>query len=208
MISVAGLILAAGTSTRMGSPKPLLTMRGSTLLNRILREALHSELERVVLVLGFEASRIRESLEFPLDVPKLTIVENPAYIKGMSSSIIAGLSQVEGSYDHVLIILADMPFITCDLINRFIRRYADSGLPLGAVTQGGKRSHPVIISRRFYQDLHALKGDEGARTLFSKQVNQLCLYEPEGTYNDMDIDTPEDYGSFLESLGKDGGPKG
>lgn len=208
MISIAGLILAAGTSTRMGSPKPLLTVRGSTLLNRILREALHSELERVTLVLGFEASRIRESLEPSHHSAKLTIVENPSYDKGMSSSIIAGLSQIKDSYDHVMIILADMPFITSDLINRFIQRYAGSGLPLGAVTRGGKRSHPVIISRRFYQHLHALKGDEGARRLFSKHINQVCMYEPEKTYNDMDIDTPEDYGSFLKSFEKDGESKG
>ena len=200
MIRVAGLLLAAGASSRMGKPKQLLPTGKSNLLGRIVDQALRSELASVTLVLGFQAQKIREGLHTPTRSKKLNIIENPRYKEGISSSIIAGLAEVEDRFDHVMIMLADMPHVTSNLIDLLLRKYKDAGLPLGAVVRKGRRTHPVIIHRTYYEELRGLRGDKGARDLFQKHSDKVCLVEPPEAYDDMDIDTPEDYQRFLKSL--------
>jgi molybdenum cofactor cytidylyltransferase len=196
---VAGLVLAAGASSRMGIPKQLLPAGDTLLLERVLAQALRSELDLVVLVLGFMADEIRKSLP---GSPRsnLKIVENTDYKLGISSSILAGLSHVENDYAHVMILLGDMPYITSGVINRLVSGYLASGLPLGALKVRGKRSHPVIIGRPFFPALHRLTGDQGARDLFVSHKAQVCLVDPGKVYNDMDIDTYEDYLEFKRTL--------
>ena len=197
---VAGIILAAGASTRMGEPKQLLTLDGQTLLDRILGQAFDSDLDRVILVLGHQAQGIMRELKIDLHYPKLKIIENRNYRDGISSSIITGLSAIEDEFDHAMVILADMPRITANLINHLLHRYLVSSLPLGAIKIKNRRSHPVIFSRRLYPELHQFRGDVGARDLFQKYADQVCLVEPEQEYNDTDIDSPEDYFRFKRSL--------
>ena len=191
--NVAGLILAAGASTRMGKPKQLLPSGRGTLLERILNETLKSNLDKVILVLGHRFEEIQAAIGQILQHSKLKVIENRQYEEGISSSIIAGLSEVEESHDHVMILLADIPHINADLINHLLIRYLESRLPLGAIKIKAKRSHPVIFSRRMYHELHKLRGDVGARNLFMKYSDQVCLVEPDNFYDDSDIDTPEDY---------------
>lgn len=200
MTKAAGLLLAAGASTRMGRPKQLLPVAGSILLGQILQEALLSDLDRVVLVLGHEAAKIREALSSHFTHPRLRVVENSRYLEGMSTSILAGLSEVRQEYDHVMILLGDMPHITAPLINQLLHGYLHSRHPLGAVLVKGRRSHPVIIGRRFYGDLERLSGDAGARGLFAEYADQVFLLEREGELVALDIDTEADYESFLGSL--------
>jgi len=200
--SVAGIVLAAGESTRMGRPKQLLPAGGGTLLERILDEALRSDLDEVILVLGHLFEDIRAVLGQVLEHPKLKVIENRQYKQGISSSIIAGLSEVEESHDHVMILLADMPHIDANLIDLLVRRYIDSRLPLGAIKLKTKRTHPVIFSRKLFHELHNLKGDVGARDLFKKYADQVCLVEPEGFYDDRDIDTLEDHTKYRKTFEK------
>ncbi len=196
---VAGLVLAAGASTRMERPKQLLTVGEQTLLDRILSHTLDSLLDHVVLVLGSNAQRIRKGLKTNLRHPRLKVIVNKQYRDGISSSIIASLAEVEHAYDHVMIILADMPGITSSIINDLLYHYLSSGLQLGAIKMKNRRSHPVIIGRRFYENLHQLKGDVGARDLFITYADHVCLVEPQNHYDDIDIDTFEDYLKFKRS---------
>ncbi len=201
--NTAGIILAAGASERMGKAKLLLPAGGGILLERVLNEALNSDLDRVVLVLGHRAEVIRSKLGGVLAHPKLSVVENKQYRQGMSSSIITGLVEIEDAYDHVMILLGDIPHVDARLINHLLRRYLDSRLPIGAVKTGTKRSHPVVFSRKLYGELHRLKGDVGGRPLLDKYSSRICLVEPETPYDDRDIDTPEDYAAFLEEMEKE-----
>lgn len=199
---VAGLLLAAGESSRMGRLKQLLPLGEDTLLNRVLREALSSDLDRVVLVLGHRAGEIVQSLGDLAESEKLLMVENRRYKRGISSSIAAGLSRVEKTHDHVMILLADMPDIRADLIDRLLRRCLTSGSPLGAVEVGGKRSHPVFFSRRLYPELNRLKGDEGARGLFRTHRDEVCLVKADDFYDDRDLDTLEDYETYRNAFSR------
>jgi len=196
---VAGLVLAAGASTRMGTPKQLLPVGTDLLLERVLEQSLHSKLDLVVLVLGFMAKEIREKIRFGRGY-RLKIIENRGYEQGISSSILTGLSHAEKNYDHIMILLGDMPYITSGVINRLLSGYLESGLPLGALRVRGKRSHPVIIGRPLFPALHELKGDQGARDLFISHRDQVCLVEPGEDYDDRDIDTHEEYLEFKKSL--------
>jgi len=184
----------------MGRTKLLLPAGGQTLLGRVLAEALDSDLHRVVLVLGHRAAEIRSGLGRALEHPKLRVVENRQYSRGISSSIIRGLIEIEDTYDHVMILLGDIPHVDRRLINHLLRQYLDSHLPIGAVKTGGKRSHPIIFSRKLYGELHGLRGDVGGRPVLSRYSKRICLVEPERFYDDRDIDTPEDYAEFLKEL--------
>lgn len=197
---VAGLVLAAGASTRMGTPKQLLPAGNALLLDRVLAQTLHSKLDLVVLVLGFRADEIRRRIRSAERPSNLKIVVNTDHTSGISSSIIAGLSHVEKDYAHVMILLGDMPHITSGIIDRLLSGYLESGLPLGALKVRGKRSHPVIIGRTFFPALRRLTGDQGARDLFISHRDQVCLVEPREDYDDADIDTYEDYLKFKRTL--------
>lgn len=199
-VKIAGLLLAAGASTRMGRPKQLLHVQGVTLLERILNEALKSELDKIILILGHQSKEIKKVLGQIIVHKKLRVIENPRYRQGISSSITIGLPEVEDNYDHVMILLADLPHVTSGLINLLIHRYLESHLPLGAIQVKSKRSHPVIFGRPLYNELRKLQGDMGARALFQKYGDRACLVEPDFFYDDMDIDTEEDYVEFQRSL--------
>ncbi len=197
---VAGILLAAGASIRMGKTKLLLPIDGETLIERVLNEVLKSELDRVILVLGHRAEKIRSVLGQALHNPKLEVIENSQYKKGISSSIIVGLSEAEDIYDHVMILLGDIPHTDSKLINLLLHRYLESRQHIGAVKVKKKRSHPVIFGRKLYHELHKLRGDVGARSLFQQYGDQVCLVEPENSYDDRDIDTQRDYSEYKKTL--------
>ena len=182
----------------MGRPKQLLCIGEHTLLAHVLLETLKSDLDRVVLVLGHRSEDIRAALKTDLNNEKLEIMENARYREGISSSIITGLGAVEDIYDHVMIILADMPHITSRLINHFLHHFLLSGLPLGAVKIGKRRSHPVIFGKAFYTALHTLTGDMGGRSIFIENPGRVCLVEADDIYDDTDIDTIDDYRHFID----------
>jgi len=193
---VAGIVLAAGRSSRMGGIKQLLPVGKETLIERVLGPILSSRLDKIILVLGHRAMEIQAVIARRFVDPRLCIVENRRYREGISSSIAAGISEVEGAYGHAMIFLADMPCIPSNLIDRLLERHLSSGMSIGAVQVDGRPAHPVIFTREVYPDLKRLRGDVGARSLFPKYAESICLFQPEGAYDSIDIDTPEDYAGF------------
>ncbi len=190
---IAGIILAAGSSSRMGAPKQLLPVDGVPLLARVTRHALSSGLDHVIVVLGCRSTEIHRELTRYCSNEKLGIVENSRWEEGISSSIIAGLSAVEERFDHAMILLGDMPNVYPGVIDLLIERYLDSGACIGAVAGEGRRCHPVVFGREMFFHLRALRGDVGARVLFDAFPQLVCLVTPDAPYDPGDVDTPEDY---------------
>jgi molybdenum cofactor cytidylyltransferase len=204
----AGIILAAGTSTRMKGLKQLLPFGETSLLGHIIHQACRSELDRVMLVLGHDADEIQRRLAPALKDPAIRVVINADYMRGMSSSIQTGLAAIENHYDNMMILLADMPHVTTRLINLLLKQYSESGLPLGAVQIKNRRTHPVVLNRKMYPFLHKLRGDIGARHVFDRFKDRICRVSPEWEYKDMDIDTPEDYEALVEKIRGPEDPRG
>jgi molybdenum cofactor cytidylyltransferase len=197
---VAGILLAAGASTRMGNLKQLLPVSGMTLVERTLTAALESRLDRLVLVLGHRAHEIERALGTVSRDSRLTIVHNRHYREGISSSLVAGVVEIARSHDHGMILLADMPFIDRRVIDLLIENYLNSRLPIGAVKVGERAAHPVVFRRDLFFELKALTGDVGARFLLEKYSDRVCLIAPGTGYDNRDIDTQQDYRNFQTDL--------
>ncbi len=172
------------------------------LIRRIISEAIYSTVQHVVVVLGYEAQRLKDSISDLVQLTKVSVVLNREYEKGLSSSIKVGLEHVSKEYDHVLILLADMVHIDRTLIDSFLQAYLESGAPLGAVMIEGKRSHPVIFSREFFRELISLKGDVGGRELFRKHHATAFFWHAPPGVKELDIDTPEDYAQLIKPFHK------
>ena len=197
---VAGILLAAGASTRMGSPKQLLPVAGMPLLERSLTAALQSRLDRLVLVLGHRAGDIECALGAVGHDARLTIVHNRDYLQGISSSLVTGVIEIDRSHDHAMVLLGDMPFIDRRVIDILIAAYLKSRLPIGAVKVGERPSHPVVFRRDLFPELQTLTGDTGAKSLLTKYSDQICFIWPESDYDYRDIDTKEDYQKIQTDL--------
>jgi molybdenum cofactor cytidylyltransferase len=148
----------------------------------------------VVLVLGYKADEIRAVLKSRIRLQsRLKAVFNPDFDKGMSTSIIAGLAAVEMTHDHMMILLADMPFVRGEVIDLLLARYLASKKPIGAIKLKNGFGHPVVFNRSVYPELRRLEGDTGARPIVQKYDQDICLVEPTLAYDPLDIDTHEDF---------------
>jgi molybdenum cofactor cytidylyltransferase len=197
--TTAGLILMAGASSRMGAPKPLLKIGKKTMVERIVDEALKSDLDRVILVVASLAGEMGAILAPYEQDRKFRVVENRRSEEGIGSSIVAGLDAVSQECDHIMIILGDMPGVDSNIINHLLHGYLLSRKTMGAIAVGRRRSHPVIFGRDRYGDLRRLRGDRGARGLLDGHGEEVCLVDAPPVYDDRDMDTPDDYRAFREN---------
>jgi molybdenum cofactor cytidylyltransferase len=189
---VAGIILAAGKSSRMHRIKQLLPFRGKTLLGQIIETALQSSLFEVMVVLGRHAARIQEVIDFE-SFRRARIIINRNWEKGQSTSLQAGLAAVPGNCQGAMCILGDQPLIDVSLLDTMISEFQKTQAPLVIPTFGGRRGNPVVIHRSLFQRLHGLAGDVGARVLFQEYSGQIVEIEVANSGIHLDIDTWQDY---------------
>jgi len=186
---VAGLVLAAGRSTRMGGPNKLLEdINGKPLVRIATEQVLASRAKPVVVVTGHQ----RERVERALDGLPVTFVHNPDYAEGLSTSLKAGVAAVPADADGAIVCLGDMPQVSAKLIDRLIAAFDPARGALVVIpTIDGKRGNPVLWSRRFFPDLLAVEGDVGARHLiggYAEAVTEVPLDDGGAL---IDVDTPE-----------------
>lgn len=187
--SIAAVVLAAGGSRRMGQPKQLLPVGGKPMLRRVAESACGCGLAQVVVVIGAAASRVREVLA---GLP-VSVVYNEAWEEGMSSSLRAGIGALGSDVDAVLVILADHPGLSPDLVTRLIEHQRLTGAAIVAPAYQSRRGHPVLFTRACFADLLRLEGDEGGRSLFGRPDLAAALIETGDPAAVQDIDTWEEY---------------
>lgn len=189
--TVAVIILAAGTSSRMGSNgfhKLLANFDDIPLVRRTALAATGCQSRSVVVVTGHRDAEIRDAIA-RLDVQ---IVYNDAYLSGMASSLAAGVNAAERSLpDGVLVLLADMPFLTVSDLDMLITEFQNQGgNVIVRATANGARGNPVIFPRQFFGRLKKLTGDEGARRMIGQDGVEVVDVEI-GDAARIDVDTPD-----------------
>lgn len=195
---ISAIILAAGTSGRMGNVNKLrLKIKNKTVLRWTVENALRSRVNDVWVVVGIDGNKLQRDLK-SLNVK---ILWNVNYEEGMSASIKVGIQSVQNISECALILLADQPNLKPETINRFIECYEKSHKEIIAGQYGNVIGNPVLFHRNFFQELQALKGDVGARSVLErhpKEIETVPIPEEEL----LDLDTPEDFEnlkSFLET---------
>ena len=189
------LLLAAGPSRRMGSPKQSLPFMGTTLLRHLTREALASDANGVTVVTGAWADLARQELsELPARV-----VHNENWEEGMASSLRRGVRGLRPETEAFLLMLCDQPLVNRFALNRLIEAYRSGTHTIVASVYSGITGVPAIYHRSLLPHFLSLTGDQGARYfLRTTSVPVLAMPLPEAA---VDLDTPEEYSSFLQSLG-------
>jgi molybdenum cofactor cytidylyltransferase len=188
----AGILLAAGESTRFGEPKQLLTLSGRFLIEWALAAALGSNLDHVVLVLGCEHERIRRCLGSSTAHPKCEILVNPDYSSGQSTSLQAGLLRIRHDFPSTMFLLGDQPLVDAALINLLLQRYAVSEKPICVPAHRGTRGNPTLFASRFYPEILKLAGDKGARDIIAAHPDQVLAVKIPDPRVFLDIDRRED----------------
>ncbi|MEW6081831.1 MAG: nucleotidyltransferase family protein [Bacillota bacterium] len=200
---VGVVVLAAGTSSRLGREKQLLPWHGMPLLGHVLRQALGARVSTVVAVLGHNAKGIREAVEpFLGSEERLLWVVNPDYLaKGMSSSLALGVKSLPAGAAGVIFLLGDQPLVRTEHLEALLCPFGameDPSRAILAASWADHRCHPVLFGSGFFPELVEVNGDEGARSLIQKY--RSCVTEvPVDADTSLDVDTWEDYGRWLET---------
>lgn len=187
--SVSCVVLAAGTSSRMGTEKLFLKYKEKTILEHTLDQILQSGIDDLVLV-------IKPGCKLPSALTKsgVRIIENGEYASGIASSLKAGLSATDHRTQGVLFALADQPLIPVQIYRQLIENYQKRLKQITCPTYQGKRGNPVLFDRCTWPDLMELTGDQGGRQIFKRKAAREIDYLETGTPAVLtDIDTPDDY---------------
>ena len=155
----AGVVLAAGLSTRLEKPKQLLSFKGKPLIVHVVEAALEGDLDPIIIVVGEDEDAIREAL----DGYGLRFVRNPDPDLGQGSSLQVGVNGIDTKVDAAVFLLADMPMVTGELIAELIMRHRSGLSPIIVPFADGKRGNPVLFDKVTFEELKRVKGDRGGR---------------------------------------------
>jgi molybdenum cofactor cytidylyltransferase len=189
MESTGIIVLAGGSSDRLGQPKQLLQYEGKTLIERIV-ETVKQLVEKPVVVLGAYDDLIRARIE----QAGVHIVFNREWASGIASSIRTGLQaalDLSPSPDAVVFIVCDQPYISPELVIEMISLHAESGKPIVACSYGNTLGTPVLFDKQYFGELLLLKDKEGAKKIIQGHPESVASISfPMG---ETDIDTLQDY---------------
>lgn len=191
MKKIAAIILAAGKSRRFGTMKQFVQLNEKPLFMYPLERAIKMALHPIVLVGNPNTAKMKDHIT-SLNV---NYTENDHYELGLSSSIIHGLDTIKENIDAVIILLADQPFITLEVIKKMIDTYHseyDQGIRIVRPYYEGKAGHPVLFDQSFFQQLRTIRGDQGGKNIIESNINKLKTIKIFQKELNMDIDTLKD----------------
>jgi molybdenum cofactor cytidylyltransferase len=188
--AVAGIVLAGGSSTRMGENKLLFDLDGESVVRRAVRQAAAAGLDPVIVVLGHEAERVRSELEGLS--PPCRIVVNDNYESGINSSLKTGLAAVPATAVAAVVMLADMPFVTSEMIGMLMTRYRSSDVPLVISDYDGVNAPPMLYDRALFEELRVMEGEGCGKQVVRRHRADAAVVEwPAAALADLDV--PADY---------------
>ncbi len=190
-VPVAGILLAAGTSSRMGSNKMLLQLDGESVLRRAVRQALGGGLAPLLVVLGHESQSARREL---LGCA-CQVVVNPNYQHGITTSLQAGVAALARSAPTVgaaVVMLADMPFVTGAMVADLVARYRDSGAALVISDYEGVNAPPTLYDRSLFHEILSMTSAKGGAGCGKQVVKRhrgtaVVLHWPVTALADLDL---------------------
>lgn len=195
---IAGIILAAGSSARLGRPKQLLSLHGEPLLRFTVRRVLASAVDVVLVVLSSETGPMSRAIA---DLP-VRIVPNPQAARGQSTSLLAGLAALaEEHVDAAIVFLGDQPGVDPAVVDRLIARWRETGAAIVCPAYVSGFGNPVLFDRRLFPALAALSGDTGARQVVREhrtrgEVETVPVDAPAP----LDVDTEDDFQAILATI--------
>ncbi len=193
---VSAIVLAAGRSSRMGQPKPLLTISDRPLLDIAVDTVRRAEVDEIVVVLGHAADRVRRAAR----LEGALVVENPEYERGMSTSLQAGIRSADPAAGAFLVVLADQPFISSGTIDALVGSWRHGGARILIPTFLGKRGNPVLVDRSLAGEMDAIRGDIGCRALFRDHPHDIREVPVDDPGILVDLDTPDQLETLATSL--------
>lgn len=183
---IGAVILAAGSSSRLGQPKQLLTVDGETLLRRAVRIAEQASADPVIVVLGAHAERLRKELAGTTATP----VYCERWQDGMGASLAAGVAALPPELDAALILLCDQPRVQTAHLRQLIARAEETAALIVAASYNNGLGAPALFRRALFANLQTIPGDKGARYLIQQHRAQTIAFPlPEAA---DDVDTPDD----------------
>ena len=189
MKSVAGIVLAAGASSRFGQFKQLLDWGGVSLLAHVADVALAAGLEPVIVVLGCQA----ETIHIALGARPVQVAMNWRWEEGLSTSVQTGLAALPPATEAAIFLQCDQPLITPDLLRALVARFEEGDTPIVRPTHAGRPGTPVLFARRLFPELATVSGDEGGRSLLVRYASEVATVKVADPDVLADVDTPADY---------------
>lgn len=189
------LILAAGKSRRMGKPKMLLPFEGKTIIEKVVQNALNSQVDNTLVVLGANSKRIQAKIS----KSPVHVTLNPQYAKGMLSSVQWGFQHVLQTAEAVVVLLGDQPSIPPSVIDKIIAAYRKSRKGIVVPIYKGRRGHPVLIDTKYREEIQKLDPEKGLRSLVYSHAEDIREVEASTSSVLKDIDFEEDYRRELDS---------
>jgi molybdenum cofactor cytidylyltransferase len=191
---IAGIVLAAGASSRMGRPKAALPLGAApaTVLSRGVGALLAAGVPRVVVVTGAHPEAVQHALVAPDS--RVSVVDNPGWRDGQLSSLLRGLDAVDRpGLEAVLMTLVDVPLVASATIVGLIDTWRETRAPIVRPARGDTHGHPVLFDRRLFPELRAADPARGAKTVVRAHANEIVnvAVDDEGAF--MDLDTPQDF---------------
>jgi molybdenum cofactor cytidylyltransferase len=193
-VDISILLLAAGSSSRMGRPKQLLLVEGKPLLLRTLHIALASKANNTVVVLGHQAKEIQSIL----NTQPVSVIVNPQWENGMGNSFKFGLAEIlkfKPDTSAVLTLVCDQPLLTTHHLDELLDTYASTGKPIITSGYSDVQGVPAIFDRSIFPELFSIDDHQGAKHVIEKNPNRIVIVPFKG--GEVDLDTPEDYDSLI-----------
>ena len=190
---ISGLILAAGTSSRMGQPKQLLPFRGTILLDWVMAQAESaSALNEVIVVLGRAADEIQPRLRST----RAKVIVNPVFTEGCSGSYKAGMATIDPRAEAVMVLLGDQPGVESAVIDQVAEDWRTKAGTIALTSYRGRRGHPMVFARELFDQLRQLSGDKAAWKILDAHPDWVRDVAVDYAFPD-DVDTRQDYEALL-----------